>query len=281
MSAPVPADATRPGRADLHIHSAASDGTASVAAILDAVAARGDLDVIGIADHDRLDAALAAQAMARRRGDPFEVIVGEEVSTRAGHVLGLFLTAPIRPWRSITSTIAAIHAQGGLAVPAHPFLPYPLCVSRRTLLRLLADPDPDVHPDALEVFNPTTLGRRWHPQVVAFAAEHGLPGIGDSDAHELYQIAQVWTEFPGRTAADLRQAILAGTTTWHGDFYPPFAQVGMVGRQYRKKARDLSADVGGRLLRRGTGRDLGYPGGRERPAAYREEHEGEGGGGAS
>ena len=273
MSAPESADATRRGRADLHIHTAASDGTAPVTDILDRVAARGDLDVIAIADHDRVDAALAAQAMARQRGDPFEVVVGEEISTRGGHLLALFLTSRVRPWRSMRATIAEVHAQGGLAVPAHPFIPYPLCVSRRTLLRLLADPDPNVHPDALEVFNPTTIGRRWHPRVVAFAAEHGLPGVGDSDAHELDQIGQGWTGFPGRSAADLRRAILAGTTTWHGDFYPRFAQVGMVGRQYRKKARDLSADVGGRLLRRGTGRDLGYPGGRERPAAYRADGE--------
>ncbi len=156
-------------------------------------------------------------------------------------------------------------------MPAHPFIPYPLCVSRRTLTRLLADPDPSVHPDALEVFNPTTVGRRWHPRVVAFAVEHGLAGLGDSDAHEIDQIGQGWTSFPGRTAAELRQAIVAGTTTWHGDFYPRFAQVGMVGRQYRKKVVDLSADVGGRLLGRGTGRDLGYPGGRDRPARYRAE----------
>ena len=100
-----------------------------------------------------------------------------------------------------------------------------------------------------------------------------LPGIGDSDAHELDQIGQGWTGFPGRSADDLRHAIVAGTTTWHGDFYPRFAQVGMVGRQYRKKAVDLSADLGGRLLRRGTGRDLGYPGGRERPARYRADGE--------
>jgi len=257
----------------MHIHTAASDGTAGVPEILDRVAARGDLDVIAIADHDRVDAALAAQAMARRRRDPFEVVVGEEVSTRGGHLLALFIETPIRPWRSMRATIAEVHAQGGLAIPAHPFIPYPLCVSRRTLLRLLADPDPSVHPDALEVFNPTTVGRRWHPQVVAFAADHALPGIGDSDAHELDQIGQGWTGFPGRTADDLRRAIVAGATTWHGDFYPRFAQVGMVGRQYRKKALDLSADLGGRLLRRGTGRDLGYPGGRERPARYRTDEE--------
>jgi predicted metal-dependent phosphoesterase TrpH len=53
--------AERPGRADLHIHTVASDGTATVATILDHVAAAGDLDVIAITDHERIDAALAAR----------------------------------------------------------------------------------------------------------------------------------------------------------------------------------------------------------------------------
>jgi len=259
------------GRADLHLHTAASDGTAGVAAILDAVAARGDLDVIAIADHDRIDAALAARAMARARGERFEVVVAEEVSTRGGHLLALFLEVRVAPWRSMRATIAAVHEQGGLAIPAHPFIPYPLCASPRTLRALLADPDPRVHPDALEAFNPTTLGRRWQPRVVAFVMDHRLAGTGSSDAHELDQIGQAWTEFPGRTAEDLRRAILERRTTWHGTFYPPTTQVGMVGRQYHKKVRDLAADVGGRLRRDGTGRDLGYPGGHLRPPRYLEE----------
>ncbi len=258
----------RQGRADLHIHTAASDGTAGVDTILARVAARGDLDVIAVADHDRIDAALAARAMARARGAPFDVIVGEEVSTRGGHLLALFLEERIPPWRSMRATIAAVHQQGGLAIPAHPLIPYPLCASARTLRRLVEDPDPLVHPDALEAFNPTTLGRPWHPRVVAFVERHGLAGIGASDAHEPGQIGQGWTEFPGHSAADLRAAILGHRTTWHGEYYPPFAQVGMVGRQYRKKARDASADLRGRLLRTGTGRDLGYPGGHLRPPRF-------------
>ncbi len=256
------------GRADLHIHTAASDGTAGVEAILSHVARRGDLDVIAIADHDRIDAALAARAMARARGYPFEVVVAEEVSTRGGHLLALFLKERVPPWRSMRATIAAIHRQGGLAIPAHPLIPYPLCASGRTLRQLLDDPDPKVHPDALEAFNPTTVGRPWQPRVVAFAERHGLAGVGASDAHELHQIGQAWTEFPGRGADDLRAAILGRRTTWHGQFYPRLAQVGMVGRQYRKKARDATADLRGRLLRTGTGRDLGYPGGHLRPPRF-------------
>ena len=49
------ARAPRRGRADLHIHTLASDGTASVAEVLDAVAAAGRLDVIAIADHERIE----------------------------------------------------------------------------------------------------------------------------------------------------------------------------------------------------------------------------------
>ena len=56
------------GRADLHIHTVASDGTATVEAILDHVERRTDLAVIAITDHERIDAALAGRAMAIDRG---------------------------------------------------------------------------------------------------------------------------------------------------------------------------------------------------------------------
>lgn len=255
-----------PGRADLHIHSAASDGLDGVSAILAAVEARSELDVIAITDHDRVDAALAARTLARHRGYRFEVVVGQEVTTRGGHLLALFIEERIPPLRSMRDSIGLIHDQGGLAIPAHPLAPYPLCVQGWTLRRLLAAGDARVRPDGLEAFNPTTAWRRWHPRVVAFTEAHGLAGIGDSDAHLIAQIGQGWTSFPGHTAEDLHLAILARRTAWHGSFYPPLAQVTMVGRQYRKKARDLRADMSGRLLRRGTGRDLGYPGGERRPA---------------
>ena len=69
------------GRADLHIHTLASDGTAGVEAILDHAERRTDLDVIAISDHERIDAAVAARTMARDRGLRVEVVVGEEVTT--------------------------------------------------------------------------------------------------------------------------------------------------------------------------------------------------------
>ncbi|HET7676491.1 MAG TPA: PHP domain-containing protein [Candidatus Limnocylindrales bacterium] len=264
-------DLERLGQADLHIHTLASDGTAGVEEILEHVEHATALDVIAITDHERIDAAVAARELARRRGLGVEVVVGEEVTTLGGHLLALFIEAPIRPLRSLRWTIAAVHEQGGLAVPAHPLVPVPLCATGRALRRLLSDPDLTVHPDALEVLNPTTAGRPWHPRVVDFAARHGLPGLGNSDAHHPEQIGQARTTFPGCTAADLRAAIEAGTTGWQGDFYPPLAQVAMLGRQVRKYTRDVRDEVTGRLRRERTGRDLGYPGGRLRPPRFDPE----------
>jgi predicted metal-dependent phosphoesterase TrpH len=263
----------RPGRADMHIHTVASDGTADVGAILDRVSERGELDVIAIADHERIDAALAARAMAVDRGLAFEVVIGEEVTTLGGHLLALYVDRRIKPYRTLRATIADVHAAGGIAIPAHPLVPYPLCAQGWVLRRLLDDPDEAVHPDAIETLNPTALGRPWHDRVVRFADEHGLAHFGSSDAHALDAIGTGWTTFPGRSAADLRQAIAEGRTEHGGTFHGTVGQIGVFGHQLAKRARDARDELGGRVRRDGTGRDHGYPGGRARPPRYDPESE--------
>jgi predicted metal-dependent phosphoesterase TrpH len=260
----------RTGKADLHMHSLASDGTAGVGEIIEHAELRTDLDVIAITDHERIDAAVAARAMARSRGYRIEVIVGEEITTRGGHLLALFIEQAIPPLLSMRESIARIHAQGGLAIPAHPIAPLPMCASAASIRRLLADPDERVHPDALEVLNPTTPGRLWHGQILAFAAETQLPRTGSSDAHRASDVGYAYTTFPGHTAEDLRRAIGAGRTEWAGDFYPTRTIVATFMRQLSKWGRDIRDELGGRMGRERRGRDLGYPGGRRRPAAFDE-----------
>jgi predicted metal-dependent phosphoesterase TrpH len=255
----------RLGRADLHVHTLASDGLSPVTEIIETVEAAGVLDVIGIADHERIDAAQAGQRMAQDRGYRLQVVVGEEISTRGGHLLALFLTQRVRPLRSLRSTIMEVHEQGGLAIPAHPLVPYPLCAQGWVLRRLLDDPDPRAHPDAIEVFNPTTIGRPGHARAIAFAKERGLPMVGNSDAHAIEQVGQGWTTFPGSTAEDARRAIVEGTTHWHGSFHGHGSMVTTFGRQLRKYGRDARAGASAKVLRKGEGRDLGYPRGSEGP----------------
>jgi predicted metal-dependent phosphoesterase TrpH len=258
------------GRADLHVHTLASDGVSGVEEILAYVMEGTRLDVIAIADHERVDAAHAARAIARARDLPLEIVIGEEVSTRGGHVLALFIEDPIPPLRSLRESIGLVHEQGGLAIPAHPLFPYPMCAQGWALRRLLASGDPRVRPDGVEAFNPTTFGRPVHRRVVAFAAEHGLAVVGNSDAHEASSVGTGWTTFSGHTAEDLRAAIVERGTGWHGSFHGTSSQLPTFGRQLRKYGRDARAEVLGRVRRDGTGRDLGYPGGALRPARLDE-----------
>lgn len=260
------------GRADLHIHSLASDGVSSVAEILDHAERRARLDVIAIADHERIDAALAARAMSAARGMHVQVIVGEEVTTRSGHLVALFIEQRIKPWGSLKSTIAQVHEQGGLAIIAHPLVPYPLCVSGRSIRRLLDEADPIFHPDGIEAFNPTTARMRWAARAPAFAEEVGLAALGASDAHRAEDVGLALTTFPGSTADDVRRAIIERTTDWQGSSHPWRTQLSTFRRQMGKNALAVRAEVRGKLLRDGTGRDLGYPGGRRRPARL-DEHE--------
>jgi predicted metal-dependent phosphoesterase TrpH len=256
------------GRADLHIHTLASDGTSSVAEILAHVAAEGRLDVVAVTDHERIDAAVAAQHMAEDEALPFAVIVGEEITTRGGHLLGLFLERPVPALKSLRWSIEAVHDQGGIAVPAHPLVPYPLCAQGQSLRRLLGSDDPAVRPDTIETFNPTAFGRYRHRSVVEFAERHGLAQLGNSDAHVATAVGTCWTSFPGRTPDELRAAIAARDTRHHGDFHSSVGQLAVFGGQLRKYSRDWRDDIVGRVRRDGTGRDHGYPGGTLRPPRY-------------
>src|SRR5262249_24117653 len=142
----------RQGLADLHIHTTYSDGTGTVENVLAHVQRATTLDVIAITDHDTIEGALRARDLAARAAYRFEVIVGEEISTREGHLLALFLQEPITPDQSIERSIELIHAQGGLAIVAHPFnRVFRHSVQRSVMNRLLRQPE--VHPDGIETLN--------------------------------------------------------------------------------------------------------------------------------
>src|SRR4029077_7846976 len=83
------------GRADMHLHTLYSDGTMEVQALLDQVERETDLDLIAVTDHERIDGALRARELHDAGDYHFGLVVGEEITTRRGHLLGLFLTERI------------------------------------------------------------------------------------------------------------------------------------------------------------------------------------------
>jgi predicted metal-dependent phosphoesterase TrpH len=256
-------------RIDPHVHTLASDGIHDVDRMIRAAVAKR-LDAVAITDHERMDAAVAGRAMAEGRGLPIEVIVGEEISTRGGHLVGLYVTRRIRPWHSLKTSIAMVHEQGGLAIIAHPLPPYPLCASERTIRALMDEADPIYHPDGMEGFNPTTARMRWSHKAPALAEELGIAAVGGSDAHKAANVGSTLTLIKGADTVEeaLRTALAERDTRWQGKPYTWQGQLRMFAQQQRKNYHAVVDGVGGKIRRDGTGRDLGYPGGRARPVRF-------------
>jgi predicted metal-dependent phosphoesterase TrpH len=195
-------------KADTHIHTTASDGMMSPEDTVAYIARQTDLRVIAITDHDTAEGAFVARSYAQRNALPLDVIVGQEVSTGEGDVVGLFLNATLPSYDTAAEAIEAIRTQAGLAVAVHPF-------SRWATLNSMKGVGSKIFElpfDAVEVRNgfPTNLLSNWLSVWLNRLAGQCLPEFGGSDSHAPYTAGQAWTEFPGRNAADFRQAIECG-----------------------------------------------------------------------
>jgi len=205
--------------ADLHIHTTASDGTASPSEVLSFVSEATDLSVIAICDHNTNEGALEAAAIAHRYR--VEVVVGQEVESADGHILGLWTPEVVRPGLSAEDTVALIHGQGGLAIAAHPFAPrwwhkHGLCRGEREIYDSVAY-------DGIEVANSTPLLflANFHARGYLHANQGRLAATGGSDAHMLSVVGTSRTLFPGSTAEDLKAAIRSRATRGWGPSFQP------------------------------------------------------------
>lgn len=228
------------GKADMHLHTLYSDGTASVRELLDHIEAATDLDLVAITDHERIDGALRAVEIHAAGEYSFDVVVGEEITTRRGHVLALFIDGRIPALRPLPETLERIHEAGGIAIAAHPMAPLTPSVGRRSLVGHHRAPDPRHRFDAIELMNPSAAGRARRAARERLNAERlQLPAVGNSDAHVLEGVGTAWTWFPGVSAADYRAAIASGTTRPDGAFWSHAHNLDVYRRQLIAKARHL------------------------------------------
>ena len=203
---------------DLHIHSKYSYDSLSEPAKIVKVAKKKGLSGIAITDHNTLKGGLEALKYA---DDEFLVIVGEEVATDGGEIIGLFLKEELKS-RSALTVIKEIRNQGGIAILAHPY--------KRTS-RINMEIIKKI--DAVEGFN--SRGKRLgsgdkNRLALELAQKHNLPLTAGSDAHFLFEIGRARCIIEkGLSAKEVKQAILNGEAKISGKvssiFVEPFSQL--------------------------------------------------------
>lgn len=205
--------------ADLHVHTTASDGTATPGEVLEWASRRTDLSVIAICDHNTVEGALEAASIAHEYA--IDVVIGQEVESADGHILGLWAPHRVAPDRPASETIADIHSQGGLAIIAHPFAPR--WWHKHGLSRGEREVYDTCDYDGVEIANSTPLLflANFHARAYWRANRERLAATGGSDAHMTSVIGTSRTLFPGTTAEDLRRALETRTTHGWGPAWQP------------------------------------------------------------
>ncbi len=164
------------------------------------VAEKLGLNFICITDHNTIKGAEKA-----RKYNKELVVIGEEISSTGGEILGLFLQDQIQPCQSPEETIEQIHEQDGIAVAPHPFSAHCPCVGKKiNVLKF----------DGVEVFN--ALHRDGYSNAIAFENCNGrYAKLGGSDAHASGMIGNGYTLYKGFSIEDFRASI-KNNQTIHG-----------------------------------------------------------------
>jgi predicted metal-dependent phosphoesterase TrpH len=206
----------------MHTHSEYSPDSRTPLAVQALAIKAARLDVVCGTDHNTIEGALRLRELA----DGFRVIVGEEISSRDGEIIGLFLEKPVPRDLSAEETIARIHEQGGLVSVPHPY-------SHNRIYRIRREALERVWPtiDAIEVFNAREAIANDNRRALAFSQLHGIPGAVGSDAHRAWEIGRAYVEIPDFTGpgdfiASLKDGEVTGRLAGHWiHFYTRYDKV--------------------------------------------------------
>ena len=204
---------TKRAFADFHIHTRFSrDSILTEESFIRKAIERG-LTHVAVTNHNNVEGAIAVRDKVRDLGldDQLTVILGEEVSTTDGEVVGIFLESTIPRGLSANQTADEIHRQGGLVSIPHPFDPFRGSHIREGPLRNLAEVGKI---DMLEVFNCRVTFQRHNQEAAEFAHRYGIPGIAASDSHSSFEVAMAFNALPPFDTADELKAGLA-ENEWH------------------------------------------------------------------
>ncbi len=184
---------------ELHCHTYhSSDSLMLPKQILQACDRRG-IDLVAITDHNSIAGARETAAL-----DPERVIIGEEILTTEGEILGYFVQEEIPKGLPPMEVVERLKAQGAVISIAHPFDP---TRGHRWSMETLETLFP--HIDALEVFNARCWNDQPNDQAADIARNAGLLGTAGSDAHAPAEVGRAYLSLPAFSDADSFKEALA------------------------------------------------------------------------
>jgi predicted metal-dependent phosphoesterase TrpH len=200
--------------ADFHIHTRYSKDSLLTEDKFIRVAIERGLTHVAVTNHNNVEGAVAVRDRVEELGlsEQLHVILGEEVSSADGEIVGVFLTRTIPRDLSADETADAIHEQGGLVSIPHPFDPFRKSHIRLEPLERLAEAGKI---DMVEVFNSRVTFQRHNQEAAEFAARHRLPGIACSDSHSSFEVAMSFNALPEFDGPDELRTSLR-ENEWHG-----------------------------------------------------------------
>jgi predicted metal-dependent phosphoesterase TrpH len=182
---PPQADQDRLLHIDLHTHTHYSPDAITSPRRFVEVCQRKGITCVAVTDHDTMRGALAVQEIA-----PFQVILAEEICSRDGEVIGLFLKEEIPPGLSAMETVERIRDQSGLVSLPHPLDRFRGGVGAERLKELT----PAV--DIIEVMNARTTVTEDNDRAARAAEANGLVGVAVTDAHSPWEMGRAYVEAP-------------------------------------------------------------------------------------
>jgi predicted metal-dependent phosphoesterase TrpH len=173
-------------KADFHIHSEYSMDCSTKLDQIIRACEKKKINCIALTDHGSVEGALKLQKIA-----PFKVVIGEEILTPKGEIMGLFLSETIPSGLSIEESIRRIKDQGGLLCAQHPFDKIRPDALKSEVMDEIAG-----FIDVVEIFNSRNPLKRSSEMALEFALAHNLPGTAGSDAHADFEIGNAFIEMP-------------------------------------------------------------------------------------
>lgn len=146
------------------------------------------IEMIAITDHNTIEGAQKYKNFCEKNG--IKVIVGEEIFTTEGEIIGLFLKKGISPYMSLEQTIWEIKKQEGLI-----YIPHPYDEKRwKTVLKEDALERNKYNIDFIEIHNGRNSCRRYSEKQKEIADKTDAVKVVGGDAHICWEIGRNYME---------------------------------------------------------------------------------------